>query len=1230
MKKLLFFIVILFLKQLAFCQEWTEMMHQPNTNLYDVQKSFNDYWQDKDKTVKSRGYKVFKRWEHHVEPRVYPTGDLSLLSKNAENFNDFLENHSITSGNKFTNSNATIASTTWSLVGPLGAMTGSATNGLPRKAGRDNFITFHPTNANTYWVGAPVGGLWKTTNNGTSWATSTDNLNVIGCTDLAIDPSNTNIMYLATGDGYAGDCPSIGVLKSIDGGVSWNTTGLTAGVGGNFLIRRLIINPSNPLILIAATNGGVYRTINGGTNWTQVSTVNSYDCEFKPGDPNTVYSCGAYFYRSTNGGASFTQVTTGIATAGSNRMAIAVTTNVSGLNYVYVVASSSASSGLLGVYRSTDSGVSFSSMATTPDLLANSCAGTGGGGQGWYDLAIAASPLNANEVVVGGVNHWRSLNGGSTWTNIGCWNSTGANPPYVHADVHELEYNSTGVLYSTNDGGIYRYTGSAWTDITSTMNIAQIYRIGLSGTTPNYWITGHQDNGSNIYNGTTYNASYPGDGLDCFVDRTNNNILFTETPYGGLVRSTNGGASWAGITAGLAGSVNWLCPWKQDPLTSTTIYCGRSTIWKSLNQGTTWATTAALPVTAGAVTEFAVAPSNNLVMYVLKNSGVFKTVNGGTSWTNVTTGIPVGTAAPTYVTIDGTDPNTAWVTLSGYSAANKVFMTTNGGTSWTNVTSNLPNLPANCSVYQTGTNGRVYVGMDVGVYYKDIASPNWTLYNLGLPNTNISDLEISPASPTKLRAATYGRGVYEVDVIPTALPPVSGFSYAGTVCSGVPTTFNDASTNSPTIWNWSVIPATGVTINTAASQNPIITFANAGTYSVSLQANNGFGPGNVSTQTVIVTATPTVALTGSVQTICSGNSANLTASGATTYSWNTGATTANINPSPMTTTNYTVTGYNGTCSSFKTATITVSASPTVNVTNASICTGSSATVTASGATTYSWNTGATSAAISVTPAITTIYTVTGTTGICTNIKTTTVTVNSTPTVVVNSATICSGYAANLTASGATTYSWSTGATSSVINPSPIVTTVYTVTGTNGVCASNKTTTVSVIPSPTVNASSNNSVICVGQQVILSATGANTYTWQPGSVSGATVSDTPAATQTYTVSGSGANGCVGVNTVMVTVSLCTGIAQLNGNAIKYSVYPNPAKDEVTLNINSFKLIEIGIELIDASGKLIVKQVVKFDKTRSDQKINISSVSSGVYFIKLISNEGDTQTIKLIKE
>ena len=460
MKKITFIAALSLVFNSVFSQDWAEKMHDPNANFYQIQADFNNYWSVRDNTEKGKGYKAFKRWENFVERRVYPSGNLSLLSLTAKNYESFLETYNAeNSGNKITSSNM-IASTTWTAVGPMGAISGTA-GGQLLKSGRMNFITIDPTNSNNLWVGAPAGGLWKSTNGGVSWTTNTDNLSVIGCSDLAIDPTNTNVMYLATGDGDAGDTRSIGVLKSTNAGATWVATGLTNAVTNNFTIRRLIINPSNPLIVIAATSGGIYRTINGGTNWTQVATGSTFDLEFQPGNPNTVYAGGTTFRISTNGGATFVTVSAGIPTTGVNRMAIAVTP--ANANYVYVLASNSSGSGFQGFYRSINSATGFTQMATTPNLLGWATAGNDTGGQGWYDLCVAASPTNANEVVTGGVNVWRTTDGGTTWAIYGHWTGSGA--PFTHADHHDLEFDAAGTLYNTNDGTVYRRTATAWQEI---------------------------------------------------------------------------------------------------------------------------------------------------------------------------------------------------------------------------------------------------------------------------------------------------------------------------------------------------------------------------------------------------------------------------------------------------------------------------------------------------------------------------------------------------------------------------------------------------------------------------------------------------------------------------------------------------------------------------------------------------------------------------------------------
>ena len=1233
MKKITLLLLCSFVINNLFSQDWTERMQDPNANFYQIQADFNNYWATHDNTEKGKGYKAFKRWENFVERRVYPSGNLSLLSLTAKNYQDFLDTYQVpNTGNKFTSSSM-LASTTWTAVGPMGAISGNA-GGQFLKSGRMNFITVDPTNSNNLWVGAPAGGLWKSTNGGVSWTTNTDNLAVIGCSDLAIDPTNTNIMYLATGDGDAGDTRSIGVLKSTNGGASWATTGLTNAVTNNFTIRRLIINPSNPLIVLAATSGGIYRTINGGTNWSQVATGSTFDLEFKPGTPTTIYAGGTSFRISTDGGATFAVVNSGIPTTGVNRMAIAVTP--ANANYVYVLASKSSDNGFQGFYRSVNSAGAFTQMATTPNLLGWATAGTDAGGQGWYDLCVAASPLNANEVVTGGVNVWRTTNGGTNWSIYGHWTGSGA--PFTHADHHDLEYDAAGTLFNTNDGTVYRRTATAWQEISGTINISQIYKIGLSSLTPNKWITGHQDNGTSIWNGTTYNAALGGDGMDCFIDRTNDNNMFGEYYNGALRKSTNGGTSWSSCTTGMSGSAPWVTAWKQDPQVAATLYCGYTNLFKSTNSAGNWTQLTALPIT-GSVKEFAIAPSNNQVIYVLKNSGICKTTNGGTSWTNVTGTVPVGSASPEFITIDPTDPNNAWVVLSGYSSGNKVFMTTNGGTTWTNFTANLPNIPANCSVYQPGTADRIYVGMDVGVYYRDNVSATWTLYNAGLPNMPLSDMEISPANPTKLVAASYGRGVWIVDVVGAAPPPVPVTNFSVTAapkCAGTLVSFTDQSSNSPNTWSWSVLPAAGVTIASPASQNPNITFANAGNYTVTLIASNGSGPGSTLNQVVTITALPNVIVSNSVQSICSGSTVAYTASGASTYNWsNGGGTAATAVYSPVSITVYTVTGTTGGCSASKTATVNVTTTPNVVVSNSvqSICSGSTVAFTASGASAYNWSNGGGTAATAVySPASTTVYTVTGTTSGCSASKTVAVTVNAIPNVIVSNSvqSICSGSTVAFTASGASAYNWSNGGgTAATAVYSPASTTVYTVTGTTNGCSASKTVTVTTLLLPTVSATPNNSIICVGQSVILNATGANTYLWMPGSLNGNSVTYTPSGNSVYTVTGTGANGCKNSTNVTVNVSTCTGLNELV-NFSGFSLFPNPTNGILTLKITSGQTINGLIEVMDAAGKIILQSDYSFDEKISSKEINIERFASGIYFLKLTTSEKTTHTMRIVKE
>lgn len=757
MKKLFTLFLSLLFSATLFAQQWVEMMQDPNANFYDIQSEFYKYWDapgrkamldkmdlarkgqavltDQEKSL-TAGWKQFKRWEWLKEQRAYPTGNLLPPS----DFFEALEQKKT----------ETVMAGNWTYIGP---------NNVPSNggAGRVNCIRFDPNNTNIVYAGTPAGGLWKSTNGGSGWTMwNTDALGSLGVSDVAIDPTNSQVIYLGSGDGDASDTYGLGVLKSTDGGLTWNTTGLNWAVTQGRTVRRLLIDPTNTQIIHAATSNGIYRSTDGGTTFTQVSTAAARDMEFKPGDPTVIYaSTSATVYRSTNSGQSYVSI---YSVSGSGRLALAVTPANS--NYLYVLSANSSSSAFQGLYRSTDGGATFSQRSSTPNILGYANDGSDASGQGWYDLCIAASPTNAEEIVIGGINIWRSTNGGTSWNIIAHWTGSGA--PYVHADVHDVIYLNGTTIYSGNDGGVFRTqnSGASWSDLSSGLHIGQSYRIGQSANNSTWLLTGRQDNGTDRLNGTTWSRVIGGDGMECFVDRTNNNIMYGELYNGDFRRSTNGGGSWSTIQSGLSGSAAWVTPWQQDPVSAATLWAGYSQVFKSTNQGNSWTQMGTVSGT-GTFRAIKVAPSNNQVIYASRTTSIFKSIDGGGTWTAITSGLPVSSASITYIEVNPTDPNHVWVTFSGYSSANKVFVSTNGGSTWTNYSTGLPNLPVNCIVYENGSaNGTLYVGTDVGVYYRDNTMSSWANFSTGLPNVIVNELEIMyPAG--KIRAATYGRGIWE-------------------------------------------------------------------------------------------------------------------------------------------------------------------------------------------------------------------------------------------------------------------------------------------------------------------------------------------------------------------------------------------------------------------------------------------------------------------------------------
>lgn len=914
MRNLKYTVLLCLAVGIASAQDWVNKMQDPNANFYDIKKSFEEYWKNHP-YERGKGYKQFLRWAAFVEPRVYPSGNMQNASRSKayEEFQNYLQTNVLAKQQSVAAPSATTAN--WTPMGPFG----SPVNG---DAGRLQCVRFHPAGTNTIYVGTAAGGLWVSNNGGSSWTTNTDQLASLGISDIAIDPVNPNNMYIATGDIDAGDTYATGILKSTDGGLTWNTTGLTWTTSQMRRIGRLLINPLNPNKLIAATSVGMYRSINGGATWSVSIAGGFKDAEFKPGDTSVVYAGGGgSFYKSINGGNSYSGVSLG-AVNSLNRTSIAVTP--ADPDYVYVLGSNSVDNSFGGLFRSTNSATSFTTMSSTPNIFGWNTTGTDAGGQGWYDIAIGVSPTNANEIIAGGVNTWKSTNGGQTWAIHTHWYG-GGGKPYVHADLHDVQYATNSLIFLGTDGGIAKTSnaGSTYASINGAMNISQQYRIGNSASNPNQIIAGHQDNGTNYLNSTSWSEINGGDGMDCFIDWSSNNTLVSSIYYGDFYRSTNSGSSWTNIVSGLSGNAAWVAPIIQNPVNANIFYCGYEQVFKSTNKGSTWTQLGSLGG-GGELQHIYIVPSNTNVIYASRSTSVYKTTDGGTTWSNITGSLPVGSAQITGIATDNLNAGNVYISLSGYSSGNKVFYSNNGGVNWTNYSAGLPNIPANCIVYKNNSAGSVYVGTDVGVYYRELSMSSWMPFMNGLPNVVVNDLEIY--YPTgKLRAGTYGRGTWETDLYsdPFAAPFAFYTTAYSSACINLPFTFTDASSNSPTSWAWSF---PGATPSVSTVQNPSVTFTATGVYTISLVSTNTVGASSPYTTTINVVSTPTALSTST--NICSGQSGVVTVTtNAGSIVWTGGQTGNSAYYSPVTTTVYNYTASTGACEYVGNATITVGVPP---------------------------------------------------------------------------------------------------------------------------------------------------------------------------------------------------------------------------------------------------------------------------------------------------------------
>ncbi len=687
----------------------------------------------------------FNRWFFNMEARTYPTGDLPKPDVLLRARNEVKQ--AAKSVHK-----TTATPLVWKPIGPNRVPTNY--NGI----GRVNCIINPAQDTNFLFVGTACGGVWVSRDHGASWFSNTDNFPSMSIADIVVNPYHLDTVFAATGDGYGyengsfnmfwGGLYTAGVMMSTDTGHTWTTTGLSYIQSSKDMIQKLLMHPNKTNVLMAATRNGLKRSADAGTTWTTVAPGHIYSMAFHPTNPDTVYAIDSInLIVSYDAGVSWDTLYPNINA--DDRCTIAV--SKASPKSIWVLTNSNL------VKRSYNSGLTFTATSASP--------ATAAAFYGYYDRVLAVSPVDSNYIMAFGKNMARSTNNGNSWSVVD-------NSHTVHVDFHVCTMNplraprassSNSTIYAGNDGGLaVSYNGGGkWYNLGNGLTISQIYRVSASHQDTNMVLCGLQDNGT-FQRDPALNWSWVtgGDGMDNAISPKDDNYQISSYQYGNFFISTDGGSTFNGITYADAGTGAWVTPVVYSPNSVDTVYFGLKNVEVSYDGGFTInSLTTGLMFTGGA-TSLAVAPSAPNVLYAGDYTRLQKSTDYGHTWTSIAAGIP-SSVAKTFIAVDHRDPNTVYVTTSGYSAGNKVFKSIDGGSSWMNISAGLPNVPANCIASDSTTPGALFVGNDMGVYYRDNSDTTWTLYNTGLPNVIVDDLDINYKN-YKIRAATYGRGLWEI------------------------------------------------------------------------------------------------------------------------------------------------------------------------------------------------------------------------------------------------------------------------------------------------------------------------------------------------------------------------------------------------------------------------------------------------------------------------------------
>ncbi len=841
--------------------DWAQLMYSDDPDVSEVIDQYNKYYKQ-NPFIKNIHTQNYKRWARAAEKHLTEKAKIRFKTQSEEEV--YFEKLKAKASQKS-------MMNTWESIGPFETYKNGTTTPYSNHA---NVYSIDQAlyNSQKLVCGTESGGVFLTTDKGANWnLVSKNEVFSNGITAVALHPTQQNTIYISGNSR---------IYRSTDNGASWSEN-FFVGDG----VDEIKFDPNDDMHIFLAAANGLYESIDGGSNWTQIFSDRIWDIDFHPTNSNIIYILKSNpslvkteFYKSTDNGSSWTNMTNGwyvpqvISEAVENGGKIGVSPNDPNRVYAALIGSSKAGdNGWIGIYRSDNEGNAWTlpsgqiggPYAPINTMPWNAAAYSSGYHQGYYNFDMEVSPTNADLLWFGTVRLNESNDGGVSYLSIGAANSTRLSD--IHADIQAIHLDGNDI-WIASDGGINYSSDNLQSHASAKYGIIASNFWGFgAGWNEDVLVGGKYHNGNTAIHenyGPGYSHNVGGvEEATGYVNPLNNRNAYFNQYWSGytvskLIPDNLGGTATDLNPINIIPNESYFTSYSSGiyhyPLYSDHMIAGKdSIIWKSFDGGATWEVMHDFG--AGRVLELEICRSNPDIIYAVFQPGggywdwceVHKTTDGGNSWSQLTQ-VPSNNRRRFQITTNPSDANEVWVAAVHGGNGQKIYRSLNGGVSWINRSDAILNGQDVVDIkYHGGSNGLVYALTNEGFYY--VENSGWTDYSSGLP-TIINPLAIDLFyRDQKVRIATSGRGIWQIDMPQNFAPIAHAITESDTIYCGRDTIQLESHSiidQANASWHWAIAPAPAF-IDNNTIRNPKILLGTAGDYSVTLTATDGSGNSSV-------------------------------------------------------------------------------------------------------------------------------------------------------------------------------------------------------------------------------------------------------------------------------------------------------------------------------------------------------------------------------------------------